>query len=359
MRCLPCRRSFCSVSSITTHNKFTAQAAVLPAILLATLTGLAQVRTSPAQSSPVQSAPNDQANPSGQVQPGNPNATITIPAGTRLALVLMQPIQSRHIHRGDDIYAQVTSPVNAGNEVVIPPGTFVDGKVDRLERHGGRGEVRLESMSISFPDGYVAPISGPMTLETDEGYAFKDPGPRRGVAAFAAPAAGAGIGALVGHSVGTSSSTVNGTLPPGCIGGPPFCVATTTPVFGTKGKDAIIGAGIGAAVGGIASMALLFGSHHFFLAAGSPVEMTLQHPVTLAQSEVSSAIRDSDQHPVPPPPILPPPISYPPFNTPGDIGPPPGPPSNPGTPPMVIPGAPGPGGVPGPPIVIPGSPPSL
>ena len=48
--------------------------------------------------------------------------------------MLTHPIQSRYIHRGDDIYAQITSPVNFGNEIVIPPGTFVEGKVDKLER---------------------------------------------------------------------------------------------------------------------------------------------------------------------------------------------------------------------------------
>ena len=70
------------------------------------------------------------------------NSTILIvPAGSRIALVLTQPIQTRYVHRGDDIYAQIVSPVTAGNEVVIPPGTFVQGKVEKIERRGGRGEV--------------------------------------------------------------------------------------------------------------------------------------------------------------------------------------------------------------------------
>jgi hypothetical protein len=55
------------------------------------------------------------------------SATITIPAGTRLALVLTHPIQSRYVHRGDDIYGQLSSPVNSGNEMVIPASTFVQG----------------------------------------------------------------------------------------------------------------------------------------------------------------------------------------------------------------------------------------
>ena len=73
------------------------------AAILLTGAAFAQDQTQPA-------APPD----SGQVQAGNQNSNITIPAGTHLPLVLTQPIQTRYIHRGDDIYAQVTSPVNAG-----------------------------------------------------------------------------------------------------------------------------------------------------------------------------------------------------------------------------------------------------
>lgn len=105
--------------------------------------------------------------------------TASVPAGTRIALVLTQPIQTRYVRRGDDIYGQTASPVTSGNEVVIPPGTFVQGKVDRLERQGGRAELRLQSLAITFQDGYVAPVAGPITLESDDGYAIKDPGKGR------------------------------------------------------------------------------------------------------------------------------------------------------------------------------------
>jgi type IV secretory pathway VirB10-like protein len=67
---------------------------------------------------------------SDQTQTEAKNSNITIPAGTHLALVLTQPVQTRYTRRGDDVYAQVTSPVDAENQVVIPPGTFVQGTVD-------------------------------------------------------------------------------------------------------------------------------------------------------------------------------------------------------------------------------------
>lgn len=103
-------------------------------------------------------------------------STVTIPAGTRIGLVLTQPIQSRHVRRGDDVFAQVISPVATGNQVVIPAGTFVQGSIDTLGRKSTQGEVRLNSLAITFPDGYMTPIAGPITLHSDEGYAIKDPG---------------------------------------------------------------------------------------------------------------------------------------------------------------------------------------
>src|SRR6202030_4405020 len=86
--------------------------------------------------------------------------TITGPGGTSVALVLTHPIQSRYIHRGDDIYAQVISPIVAGKQDVIPAGVLAQGKIDRLGRDGSRGELYMQSMTITYPDGYVAAISG-------------------------------------------------------------------------------------------------------------------------------------------------------------------------------------------------------
>lgn len=210
-------------------------------------------------------------------------ATVTVPAGTTIALVLTGPILSRSVRRGDDIYAQITSPVTSGNEVVIPPGTFVQGKVDKLERKGRRGELHLQSMSITFPDGYVPPVSGPVNLESDEGYALNDPGKGRFIGAFALPAAGLGLGALIGSAVKTTHSTT--------LGG-------TTLTTNTM-KGVAIGSMVGLTVGGVASLVLLTSSHNFFLDVGSPVEMVLRQPLSMDRDQVADAIRRSEGRPVP------------------------------------------------------------
>ena len=62
-------------------------------------------------------------------------------------------------------------------------------------------------MSVTFPNGYVAPISGPATLTSDEGYAIKDPGKREIIGTFVAPATGLGLGALIGRAASSSTPT--------------------------------------------------------------------------------------------------------------------------------------------------------
>ena len=269
------------------------QVVSLTATLLIAVTTFAQ--QIPPPSSPPNTTPD-----SPQVAAAGNATSVAVPAGTRIALLLTQPIQTRYVRRGDDIYAQIVSPVTAGNEVVIPPGTFVQGKVDKLERRGGRGEMHLQSMSITFPDGYVTPIAGPITLESDDGYALKDPGSRRGIGAFLLPAGGAGAGALIGHFATSSQpSTITSALPPGCTGPPPGCLSSSLTTPGSTAKGTIIGAMVGGGIGAVASLVLLTSSRNFFLDVGSPVQMVLQHSISLQEDEVAEAIRDAIKHPGP------------------------------------------------------------
>ena len=328
---MPYLRSLSLVSPSTPNNTQTNQARRITfcaGFLLASLTCAAQIQ-------PQENAANQQP----ESKPEQ-TSTITIPAGTELSLVLSQPIQSRSLRRGDDIYAQITAPVTVDNQVAIPAGTFVQGTMDKLERHGGRAEVRLQSMTMSFPGGSVNSIAGPMTLFSSDGYAYKDPGPGHFVAAFALPAAGFGLGALIGHSVGSSQSTLTSSVPPGCTPGSFGCLSSSIPVPGSSGKDTAIGAAVGGAIGGIASVVLLFNSHHFFVDVGAPVEMTLEHPVSFEIKQVSDAAPPSSVQP-----------EQPSGGTCYTAG-------TPGTPPRWVPGLPDADGTPGLPVLIHGTPPT-
>ncbi len=276
------RRTF--TFSTSPHFLNSAKARIKQGLALST-TLLLTVSTFAQQAAPTP-PPDSQNNPPAAM--GNP-ITVSVPAGTRIALVLTQPVQTRYLRRGDDVYAQITSPVASGNEVVIPPGTFVQGKFDKLERKGDRGELRLQSMAVTFPNGYVAPVPGPMTLESDEGYALKDPGKGRIAGMVALPAAGLGIGTLIGHSFGHSASLATSNT----CGINPNCLPQTSIVPDTQLRDMAIGSGVGLAAGGIASLFIFFHSHNFYLDQGSPVQMVLQQPLIVDVDQVADTSQQS------------------------------------------------------------------
>ena len=277
------RRTF--TFSTSPHFLNSAKARIKQGLALST-TLLLTVSTFAQQAAPTP-PPDSHDNPPAAM--GNP-ITVNVPAGTRIALVLTQPVQTRYLHRGDDVYAQITSPVASGSEVVIPPGTFVQGKFDKLERRGDRGELRLESMAITFPNGYVAPVSGPITMESDEGYALKDPGKGRIAGMVALPAAGLGIGTLIGHSAGHSASFATSNT----CGLNPNCLPQTSIVPDTQVRDMAIGGGVGLAAGGLAALFIFFHSHNFYLDQGSPVQMVLQQPLTVDVDQVADTSQKSN-----------------------------------------------------------------
>src|SRR5207302_1909490 len=96
-----------------------------------------------------------------------------------------------------------------------------------------------------------------------------------------APMAGLGLGALIGSAAHTTqSSTLGGTT-----------ITSSTP------KGIAIGSIVGLAAGGVVSLVLLTHSHQFFVDVGSPMQMTLPQPLTLAQAQVEDAVRAAQEHP--------------------------------------------------------------
>ena len=298
-------------------------------LLLAASTCIAQQAT-PAAEPPNSSGAQASANP--EPQP----TTITVPAGTHLALALTHPVDSRTTHHGDEIFAQTTSPLIVSNQVAIPAGTFVQGKVDKMNRRGSRGELLMQSLSVVLPNGYVSTIKGPLTMETDEGAAWTNPSAPEKAGMIAAPLAGLGIGAAIGAAQHTTtSSTLGGTT-----------LTASTP------KGLAIGSLVGLAAGGAVSLILMARSRHFYVEEGSPLELSLPQPVTLAQIQPPNPDGTTVSSPAPPsrlPSSSPASVMHGTCYIPG----------RPGTPPTYIPGTPGTASSPGTPATyIPGAPPT-
>lgn len=266
---------------------------------------------------------------------------ITVPAGTRLTLVLTNAVNSKEVRSGDKIFAQITAPVILDNQVAIPAGTYVQGTVQSLTRHGTQAEMVMQSASLVFPNGYIASAGGPVKIESDEWTAENNPTGRSKAAMILVPMIALPIGALIG-------SAADGKNTPTFAG-----MTITTPTH----TGLVIGTAVGFAAGLGTSFALIARSRGFYMYAGAPMAMTLPQPVTLAKAQVSDAVQKAaDQPPTPvvqpgppPPNVIQTPTDHGTCYTPG----------SPGTPDVVIPGTPAIGDSPGTPAtVIPGIPPT-
>jgi hypothetical protein len=223
-------------------------------------------------------APSAQAstNPAQTDQP-----PITVPAGTRLTLVLMHPVDSKTTPTGDNISAQITAPVILNSQVVIPAGTFVQGKVEKLTRRGTQAEMLMQSISLVFPDGYVANAGGPVNIESDQWTAWNNPSGKSKAAIILVPMISLPLGALIGHAADGKQTTNLGGMP-----------ITTTSHTGL-----VVGTTVGFAGGLATSFALMARSHGFYIQEGSPLTMTLPHPVTLAQAQIDDAVQKAATQP--------------------------------------------------------------
>ena len=120
---------------------------------------------------PVSAQPTAVAQPGAAGQPtavGQPAApvekkTYTVPAGTKVLLQLRSAINTKSAKAGDGVYLASTFPVVVGSRVMIPAGVYVQGSVDRVQRAGhvkGRAQLDMHFTSIIFPNGSVVEIPG-------------------------------------------------------------------------------------------------------------------------------------------------------------------------------------------------------
>src|SRR5499427_6226396 len=109
---------------------------------------------------PVQSATATQAAKPATEQ--DPNTTV-IPAGSRVPLTLAQAISTKNAREGDPVYAQTAFPFVLNDRVLIPAGTYVQGKITHTE-HAGRSKKRAELLihftSMIYPSGYTVMLPG-------------------------------------------------------------------------------------------------------------------------------------------------------------------------------------------------------
>ena len=96
----------------------------------------------------------------------DPEAVI-VPLGTRVPLVMLNSVSTKHASPDDLVYLESIYPVVVDNRIVIPPGTYVSGRVTSVKRPGrvkGRGELYLRFEQMILPNGVIRRPDGPSWL---------------------------------------------------------------------------------------------------------------------------------------------------------------------------------------------------
>ena len=198
----------------------------------------------------------------GQTADTSKPATV-IPSGTKVALALKQAISTKTAKEGDAVYAQTNFPVVIDEHILIPAGTYVQGKIAHIQRGGrikGRAELLVHFTSLIYPSGYTVMLPGAVenvpgaehaTTKGSEGKIQQDSDTGKKLETVAKTA---GTGAAIG-GVGT------GTWKGAGIGGG-------------------IGAGVGAAIG------LLSSGGDVRLEPGTSIEMVIQRDIPLDASRL-------------------------------------------------------------------------
>src|ERR1700722_8151680 len=114
------------------------------------------VQTGPAANGSAQSS--DKSTTTSQ----NVNAAV-IPAGSRIPLQLKQAISTKNAREGDSVYAETAFPFVLNEHVLVPAGTYIQGKISHVERAGhghGRAEILMHFTSMIYPSGYTVMLPG-------------------------------------------------------------------------------------------------------------------------------------------------------------------------------------------------------
>jgi type IV secretion system protein VirB10 len=161
-----------------------------------------------------------------RAQTTDPNAVV-IPAGTKIPLLLKQAISTKNAKEGDAVYAETAFPFVMNDRIVVPAGTYIQGKIVHTE-HPGRGRARAEILihftSMIYPTGYTVML--PASVENTPGadssgvkdkegtiQADKDTGKRVEDAAK-----GGAVGGTVGSIGGLAAGGLNGARYGGLAG---------------------------------------------------------------------------------------------------------------------------------------------
>ena len=224
--------------------------------------------TAPVSSSTDSATPETAPSPAQTTVPSP--KTFTVPAGTKVLLQLRSAINTKSAKAGDGVYLASTFPVVVGNRVMIPAGVYVQGTVDRVLRAGrvkGRAQLDMHFSSIIFPNGTVVEIPGMVNaLPGAKQQSVKDNGE--------------GTIEQAGNKGRNAGEVAKIAIPTG---------GTIGSIGGLEGGHPIVGglAGVAAGLATTGIVALFTRGADVDIASGTQVEMVLQRPLLLEETNLS------------------------------------------------------------------------
>jgi hypothetical protein len=153
----PAHRTLFSRDFLSSFQPWRFVMRLLIGLLLLSAAAYAQQDADPSSSSPM-AAP-----PAARTTPREIDRQVTIPAGTHVPVSLRNAISTKSSHAGDQVYAQTTFPVVINDHIVIPAGTYVQGKISSIKPAGrikGSAEVLMHFTSLIYPSGYTVMLPG-------------------------------------------------------------------------------------------------------------------------------------------------------------------------------------------------------
>jgi type IV secretion system protein VirB10 len=185
-------------------------------------------------------------------------------------LSLKQAISTKNAREGDAVYAETAFPFVVDNRVIVPAGSYIQGKIAHVERAGhgrGRAELLMHFTSMIYPSGYTVMLPG--SVENTPGADNKSVKDSEGTIQQDSDTGKKVEDAAKNGVYGTMGGATAGGLATGGLNG------------------ARVGAGAGAVAG--IGWALLKRGNDVKLDVGTSIEMEIQRPITVDASRIAVA----------------------------------------------------------------------
>ena len=84
-----------------------------------------------------------------------------VPKGTRIPIQLQSKLTTKTLKEGDGVYGMTVFPITVNNEILIPVGSWIGGKITQVQRPGkvkGKAGLALSFQTLILPSGSTIPL---------------------------------------------------------------------------------------------------------------------------------------------------------------------------------------------------------